>query len=170
MDIAKNRKNETVYAENSDYGIYFCTECGELTFLRRPRNKNAHFYHNKYNENCSLSIASNTDSFFHNKIIDDAYNILQKDYSQRWIEAIDSLIKYGCLYRLYGKDWAINPINLYINYHIDDIEKSIFYEFLHILSGINNLFAFKLLLGYIAFSILNQEEREILEKTINYFM
>jgi hypothetical protein len=166
VDIAINKKNEEVFAENANYDIYFCTECGELAFLRRPNNKHPHFYHIKYNEKCSLSVKSNNEPFSFNVMVEKAYNILQNDYSQRWIEAINDLIKYDCLFRLYGKEWAISPINLYINYHIENIEEQLFYEFLHIISGINNLRAFKLLLNYISFSILNQENREILEKNI----
>jgi hypothetical protein len=164
MDSAKNKKNEIAYANNAAYGIYFCIECGELSFLRKPLNKNAHFYHSRYNEKCSLSVKGNENFFNSNQIIENAINILKENYSNRWLEAIDCLIQNECLSFLYGKEWAINPVNLYINNHLENIEPSVFYEFLHILSGINNIKAFKLLLSYVNFSLLNEEEREDIEQ------
>ena len=166
MDAAIDKKNEKIFAKNAKYGIYFCIECGELSFLRKPKNKSPHFYHIKYNVNCSLSVKSNDETLFINSIIEDAYNILQKNYSERWVEAIDSLIESDCLFRLYGKEWAINPINLYINKHVENIDEAIFYEFLHIISGTNNLRAFKLLLDYTNFTLLRQEYKETIEETI----
>jgi len=166
MEFAIDTKNKEIAAKNAKYGIYFCKECGELSFLRIPKDKIPHFYHSQYNGKCSLSVKGNQDNIFQYAEIEKYFNILQNEYSSRWNEAIDNLIKYDCLSRLYGKEWAINPINIYINTHIENIDEALLYEFIHILSGIKTIKAFQLLLLYKDFKILEEEKRKYIEELV----
>jgi hypothetical protein len=161
MNIALTDKNEQVLAKDAKYGVYFCTECGELSFLRRPTNGDPHFYHSVYNQECSLSVKGKT-SWDNTEIYDKSIELLQQNYPQRWINAIDNLNKYGFLCRLYGKEWALSPINYYINCHIEDIDESLFYEFIHIISGINTENAIKALKIYLLMPLLGDKNRQYL--------
>jgi len=48
---ALDKNNKLVSALNSDYGIYFCPECNRPCGLRKPFDKNDHFYHFRIDEN-----------------------------------------------------------------------------------------------------------------------
>jgi hypothetical protein len=164
MDMALNPQGKRIVASGAKYGIYFCTECHELSFLRKQINAKAHFYHVRYNDKCSLSVKSNRD--FNNVLVKKYFDILQCKYSDRWNEAIDILIVHNYLHLLYGKEWALTPITYYINTHIENISTELFYEFIYILIGINTIKSFKILLQIMDFRIITNDNRNLIEEYI----
>jgi hypothetical protein len=165
MDFARNTKNEIVYADSSPYGIYFCEHCKEKAHLRKSKNMKPHFYHFRYNSDCPLCEGTN-EYQINKKIIDKSLKDLQNNYPQLWIEAIDNLIKYNCLYFLTGKIWAIRPINSYINKKMEILLKSpeLFFQLLTVLLHIDTKFSNDLLQIYLPYSIINESDKEYIIK------
>jgi ssDNA-binding Zn-finger/Zn-ribbon topoisomerase 1 len=134
MEEAINTEKRKIKAIEAIHGIYFCPECGEKVHLRISNDKMPHFYHRKHNENCSLSIKSNNGYFNINEFL----NILQVNYKERWIEAIDKLIKYNFLYALDGKEWALNPLEYYIDKYFCNMNIEIYFQLLSLIVTIDN--------------------------------
>jgi hypothetical protein len=168
MEKALHFDGKEVFAYSADCGYYLCPECGELVYLRRPKDNEPYFYHNKYNEKCSFSIKSNSTWISYKTLIKEAINILKTDYRKRWIEAINVLIKYDSLNLLENKDWAINPIRLYIDSNINNLNKETFYQLLTLLVNFNDEKLYNMLFKLLDLNILNNNERNILLK--KYFV
>ena len=136
MDKAMNSKKEIINASEANYDNYFCIECGELSYLRKPYDKEPHFYHFRFNENCSLSSESFSDFNLRNRILIENEALLKTNYTERWIEAIDNLIKYNGLFLLFKKEWATKPLCYYLmKMENTNIENAL--PLLHILFSIN---------------------------------
>jgi hypothetical protein len=167
MDFARNSKQELVYADSSSHGIYFCEYCKEKVHLRRPENMKPHFYHFRYNSDCSLCEGTN-DYQINKKSIDKSLKDLQTNYPRLWMEAIDNLIKYNCLYLLDGKTWAANPVNNYINKKIEILLKTpeLFFRLLTVLLHINNKTSNNSLQDYLMFPMFNDIDKEYLIKEL----
>ena len=158
MEEALNAEKKIITAEKAVHGIYFCIECGEKVHLRRMIDKAPHFYHYKYNEICTLSIKSNN-SFFN---VDDIINILKSKYKERWSEAINKLIKYDFLEVLTGKDWALNPLDYYMNKYFNIIDKNTFFKLLSTIISIDNEKSEQLLYKFIVSNKLSYNEKKYL--------
>ncbi|GHU62889.1 hypothetical protein FACS189445_6060 [Spirochaetia bacterium] len=149
MEKAMNSKGQIIYAECADYDEYYCVECSELSFLRKPSNAVPHFYHEEYNENCSLCTGTSNGWGNTENIWKQCIEILQKNYSDRWNWAIDNLIKYDLLSLLNGKAWALKRIHLYINSRKETITENLYNQFLGIIVSINTMESFKYFFEYI---------------------
>jgi hypothetical protein len=162
MIEAINYKKQIVSATNAKYDPHWCPECKELVFLRKPKNAIPHFYHMRYNEICSLCVDKKEGIAFEKYNFEKELSELKTIYSERWNNAIDNLIQYDGLHLLYGKEWALTPINYYINTHIENITSELFYLFFHIISGVNNLKAFKTLQMLLDFPFFDKENRNFM--------
>lgn len=138
MNIAKNAKQLLVNAENANYGIYFCSECNQLVYLRKPSQQIPHFYHFRFNPSCSYCIKSGEDQW--NNGINESFQAIEtlkkNSTLENWFSAIDCLIRNNHLFLLAGLEWAINPVSLYINNHIETITRENLYKL--VLVFINN--------------------------------
>jgi len=166
MIKAINTKKQIVPADNAEYNPHWCPECKELVFLRKPKNAIPHFYHARYNINCSLCVEKKDNFSFIEYNFEKDLSELKMAYSERWNNAIDNLIKYEGLDLLYGKDWALEPIKFYINSHLENINNELFYIFFHIISGINNVNAFKALQMLLNLPIINKKHKEYLNNIL----
>ena len=155
MEEAINTEKKIINAKDAIHGIYFCPECGEIVHYRMSIDKIPHFYHRKYNENCSLSVQTNNGYFNVNNIL----NILQTNYKERWIEAINKLIKHNYLYALDGKEWAINPLEYYIDNYFDNINIEVFYQLLLTIVTIDNEKSDSLFFKLIIFDKLSRKDK-----------
>lgn len=164
MEIAINKNNELVTAVNAIHDIYFCSECGELSFLRKPDGKIPHFYHFNYNEKCSLCVKG-TNNIISNSI-KNALTNLQSNYPDRWNEAIICLYNNDCLYRLRGKAWAVNPLGNFLYSKLKQIDDSLYCAILDILLSIENFKSFKMLIDFIESPILDKEKMFYIEEEI----
>jgi competence CoiA-like predicted nuclease len=122
MNIAKNAQQEIIHAENAKYGIYFCTECEQLVYLRQPSHQVPHFYHHRFNSDCSLCTLNNNE-VWRLKLQEslNAQEILKNSTPENWANAIECLIRNDHLYLLSGYEWALKPVSMYINNHIEII-------------------------------------------------
>jgi hypothetical protein len=168
MENAIQFDGDEISASVAKLGYYFCPECRELVYLRKPKDKAPYFYHYKYIESCSLSVKSKSIWSSYKQLVNDAIKILQTDYRQRWIDSIDILIKYDSICLLENKEWAINPIKYYLENNINRISKETFYQFLILLLNFNDEKIYMSLFKLIELNILNNHERNILWE--KYFM
>lgn len=166
MEKALNSKMEVINAISAEYGNYFCTECKERVYLRSPNDKEPHFYHFRYNRNCDLSVKS--DSIYINKkqIISNSVKLLQQNYKERWIEAIDNLIKYNGLYLLEEQKWAINPIDYYLSEKKDILNVEILFPVFQVLASIDDEKIFSIIPKIIENPLLNKNQKTQLIKNI----
>jgi hypothetical protein len=166
LERALNSKLEEIDAFSAEYGNYFCTECKERVYLRSPDDKEPHFYHYRYNNDCSLSIKSDSVFINKNQIINNSIKILQQNYKERWIEAIDNLIKYNGIYLLEEKKWAINPINYYLLEKMYNIE--ILFPIFQILSSIDDERIYSIIPKIIENKLLNiNQKTQLIENIVN---
>lgn len=168
MEAALNARNEIVYAGNAEYGIYFCMECGRPAYLRKPFDKEAHFYHFRIEKKCSLCHENTASGFNYSYTeIQKAISILAKNTTkENWFFAIDLLLRYDQLSWLSNYEWAIDPINLYINNRIEHLDNNTFYKLLTVLIDNNCEKSFVVVLRLFYLNKLKNEEREAIIKYI----
>jgi hypothetical protein len=166
MEKAINTKKEMVYAFDVSYGIYFCPECADRVYWREIPGRAPHFYHFRHNKLCSLSTES-TSGYF---IIGEYINILKTNYRERWMEAIKNIIQYDFLNILCGKEWALNPLEYYIDKSYDSMDIDIFIRLLSVIIIIDNEKADDLFYKFLDLTNLNQNEKCILEDVIKNSM
>jgi hypothetical protein len=163
MEKAITSKNEIVYASELDvgHGNYFCTECRGKVHWREIPGRATHFYHDYHDEAykcCSLSSKSISpfDSF-----INDSIRILRIiNYRERWIGTINDMIQHGILRYLNGKEWALNPLEHYIDKLYPSINIDIFLKLLSVITTINNERADNLIYKYLGSTYLNQNDKK----------
>jgi hypothetical protein len=156
----KNKIN----ASSAKHGIYFCIECKDYAYLISPKDKAPYFRHFRYNENCSLSVKSNSGYFSINAII----RTLKGNYKERWIDAINSLIKHDSLYVMEKKHWGLEPLNYYINKYYNFLDKEIYFQLLILIISIDNEKVDYLFYKFLNSKNLSQNDKIFLiKKSIN---
>ena len=129
-----------------------------------PKDKSTYFRHFRYNENCSLSVKSNFDYFNVNSII----KILKENYKERWVYAINSLIEHDHLHILEGKNWALNPLNYYINKFYDSLKEGTYFQLLILIISIDDEKVDGLFYKFLDSRNLNQDSKKyLLRKALN---
>lgn len=164
MEFAKNCLQKVVCANSAEYGIYFCTECDDLAYLRKSQQVTPHFYHFRYNSDCSLCNTQNYgQASFKLNESQKACDILRKNSSQKnWFEAINCLLRNEHLYLLSNCEWAIGPISLYINNHIEIITHETIYKLITLFID-NNSYKFSAVLMHsLMIPLFNDEDRKLI--------
>jgi hypothetical protein len=165
VDIAYDAtlKNK-INASSAKHGIYFCIECKDYAYLVSPKNKAPYFRHFRYNENCSLSVKSDSGYFNINNMI----KVLMENYKERWIEAINSLIKHNSLYVMENKEWALEPLNYYISKFYDSLDKGIYFQLLILIISIDDEKSDRLLYKFLDSNNLDESDKIFLiKKSLN---
>jgi hypothetical protein len=161
MDIAYDAtlKNK-IDASTAKHGIYFCIECNDYAYLISPKNKAPYFRHFRHNENCSLSVKSDSGYFNINNII----KILMENYKERWCAAIDSLIRHNSLYVMENKGWALEPLNYYISKFYNSLDKGIYFQLLILIISIDDEKSDRLFYKFLDSKNLDQSDKMFLIK------
>jgi tetratricopeptide (TPR) repeat protein len=110
MDRALTTENKIILAVDAEPGNYFCIECHNKVHWRNITERGPQFFHWRRNHECPL--CSDGDGGW-----DEEYykTYLGINYKERWIETIDELRCFGNLDWLRNKDWALNPLQFYLN-------------------------------------------------------
>lgn len=161
MEYAKNAALKVVSASNAEYGIYHCTECNRLAYLRRTEEITPHFYHFRYNSACTLcNIKEYGEASYKLTESQQVCDTLRKNATlKNWFDAINCLLRNNHLYLLQNCEWAIRPISLYINNHMETISHETIYKLISLfLESDNDKFS-KILLNSIMNPLITVNDR-----------
>jgi hypothetical protein len=158
MDQALDANESVVSAGTAEYGIYFCTECKKLSYLRKPVNAVSHFYHYRFNPACSLCTEEKGE-FLRIEESNKAKNTLLNSTKENWCSAINCLIRNNHLYLLDSCEFAIKPICFYINNRPTLIDKEVLLKLFLVLMSIKSEQCIKTIFEWLFSSMFSESER-----------
>jgi len=158
MDHALDANESVVSAETAKYGIYFCPECKQLAYLRKPVNAVNHFYHYRFNPVCSLCTEEKGESIRIEES-NKAKNTLLNSTKENWCSAINCLIRNNHLYLLDSCEFAIKPICFYINNRSSLIDKEILFKLILVLMSIKSEQCIQTIFEWLCSSMFSESER-----------